>query len=429
MPKCQPVRTVLVVLMMLALSLSAEAKKPKRVKKVASPAVEAPQELPPPPLADDEALPGTSSPPDSREPAQQGPGITESEKPANGDIYPGSENVTSVSLDDPPPSEVAKPEKTTEAAAAKADAAIKAAAAEKAASTAEPTAEEIQALKEAKAAESAQDLESAKQEAYMKKAESEAPTETSETPEAAPIENLTKYDTPLTEPSSEQNSPIKRRVQQTPRKPAEETEESSPIASTTTHQYTWASPRHFGLDINFSPARYPSLVIDSAGTTVGKTGNGIRLGFEWMFFQDAGKFAVGLGAGYSALASAVNSVGQVVSVNIVSLETLVTWRADFIEHQILVPFVRAGVDFGYVPMKRNDLSGGNGGSYQGSLFGGGLELCLFILEKKTSRVFDRKFGVNDTYFIFEYLKSKSVKSARNPDLSHDEFRIGLRFEI
>ncbi len=213
-----------------------------------------------------------------------------------------------------------------------------------------------------------------------------------------------------------------------PRRLAEEDNGGS-ISAESNRDYTYQSPRHFGLDIQYAPVQYKALTLGGDGAYANKLGAGARVNFEWMFLQDIGKLSLGLGLHYDNLPSASSVSGEALTVTALGGEVGLTYRLDLVEHQIVVPLVRFGVDGAYATQNRSDQSVFSQGSYRGTLFGVGAELCLFIFEKRTARLLDRKFGINDTYFVFEYVKSSNAKSGVQPDLSHDEFRFGLRFEI
>ena len=205
------------------------------------------------------------------------------------------------------------------------------------------------------------------------------------------------------------------------RKPSDEESDSSLSAGTRLSKYE--SPRYFGLDLQFSAVRYPNL-----GLTSPQLGSGGRILFEWMFYQGAGKFALGVGARFSSMPRALDGTGESIKVNTIGGEASLIYRADFWDHQLLVPFGKVGMDFDYVVMSRPDGSTSNQGSYQGIQYGGGLQLNLYLFERKNATLLDRKFGINETFFIFEYVKTTGAK-AGGLNLAHDELRFGLRFEI
>ena len=38
-------------------------------------------------------------------------------------------------------------------------------------------------------------------------------------------------------------------------------------------------------------------------------------------------------------------------------------------------------------------------------------------------------GINNSYLIFEYLRSQYLGQKRGPNLTREEYRLGLRFEM
>lgn len=395
----RPARTTLVLVGLLCSSLPLLAKEAK-------PQAEVPSDMP-------AELSITEK--EKREPARVGPSLTD-EPEAPKDLVPGEnsaaapegkpvrllDNTSESGLDTPAETDHSEvdqmPEQNGEETSARANAAADAVTEEE-----KLAAERLQEMQndQAKAQAEARAEEEAKAKAEAR-AEEEAQS-LAAAKAAAEAEKAEKATSP------------------TGRQPSDEDTGATLSASARLSKYE--SPRHFGLDLQFSPLRYPNV-----GLTSTPQGAGGRVLFEWMFFQDAGKFAVGVGARFSSLPRADDSTGQSLKLNAIGAEGSLVYRADFVDHQLLVPFGKVGLDFDYAVLSRSDGSTANQGLYQGIQYGGGLEVNLYIFERKNATLLDRKFGINETFFILEYVKTTATK-AGNIDLAHDEFRFGLRFEI
>lgn len=65
--------------------------------------------------------------------------------------------------------------------------------------------------------------------------------------------------------------------------------------------------------------------------------------------------------------------------------------------------------------------------YVGFNYGAGLELGLNWIDRDAATNLDHSIGINATYLVFEYDRSSFI--AGNVDLSGQELRFGLRFEM
>jgi hypothetical protein len=81
------------------------------------------------------------------------------------------------------------------------------------------------------------------------------------------------------------------------------------------------------------------------------------------------------------------------------METSFVFRADFKENQILVPYVKVGVDYVYF---RQSLKGTtiNGVKY-GLHAVGGIQILLDIIDSGAQATMERDWGINDVYFTLE----------------------------
>lgn len=185
------------------------------------------------------------------------------------------------------------------------------------------------------------------------------------------------------------------------------------------------SPLNAAVDLQYVPVRYPNYVwIDGQGSNRG--GHGFHLGVEWLPLSDLyGKPSVGIGLGLYAIRNVDFGV-QRASLTALPVETYLSYRFDYFHNQILVPFVKVGAS-GTVARQQGIERPWR--TYFGFDYSGGLQLCLNLLDQTTANLFDAGMGVNTTYLSFEYLRSQPLGPTNAVDLSHEEYRIGLRMEM
>lgn len=81
------------------------------------------------------------------------------------------------------------------------------------------------------------------------------------------------------------------------------------------------------------------------------------------------------------------------------LETNITFRADFLEDQLLVPYVKFGGDYVFF---RQNLKGTVVKDWKFGIHGVlGLQILLDMLDRDTKSTMERDWGVNDVYFTIE----------------------------
>ena len=104
------------------------------------------------------------------------------------------------------------------------------------------------------------------------------------------------------------------------------------------------------------------------------------------------------------------------------------YRFDYFYDQILVPYVGAGLGTSWLRQYRGDRQGYY--PYYGYELVAGLQFSLTALDKKASRQLDASTGINHTFLIVEFAKQdRAFNSETMMDLSRNELRFGLRFEI
>lgn len=200
----------------------------------------------------------------------------------------------------------------------------------------------------------------------------------------------------------------------------------SASVSTTTARFL-ESPLSAGLDIQYGSTTYDDY--SWIGVPYSKQFHSAHLSAEWLppITDGYGKIGVGLGIG---LAMQNNIGAGKARLSLVPLGAFVSYRADFMKNQFLVPFGKVGTNTTFFRRLEGGTTSPTTSTYVGYNYGGGLEVCLNKIDPATAKEFDQAMGVNNTYFIFEYVKSNAFGFMKpSTDLSHSEYRFGLRFEM
>lgn len=193
-------------------------------------------------------------------------------------------------------------------------------------------------------------------------------------------------------------------------------------------RYWVSSPMGGALELGGVFAKYPNFGGGLGGAAV----RGVRVGLEYIPFGEASFGKLGIGLGGSMLWSAtVNTTRGSTALYAIPIDVSLSYRFDFVPQQILVPFVKAGPSL--VFSKRRLPANQTPEPWKtryGLDYGGGLQFCLSRLEPKSARQLDRGFGINDTYLVGEYVRSKPFNDKdATTNLAHDEVRFSLRFEM
>lgn len=195
-------------------------------------------------------------------------------------------------------------------------------------------------------------------------------------------------------------------------------------------KYIYESPLSVGLDIQGYKLNYKNYLWNST-TKLTTEGYGFNLGLEWIpFLSPVGKMALSSGIGFATIVEAPVSSVSTANLYVVPIYLGLTYRADFIKNQVLVPFISAGVDLGFSTQTSKTGDSRSGVSiYKGYFYSSGLELCLNTFDSASGRELDSRMGINGFYLVAMYLSSKPFAAAESVNLSHDEIRVGIRFEI
>ncbi|MEZ4750815.1 MAG: hypothetical protein R3B54_09390 [Bdellovibrionota bacterium] len=190
------------------------------------------------------------------------------------------------------------------------------------------------------------------------------------------------------------------------------------------------SPLNFGLDIQYSAINYRNYTFTDTDTN-SQVGHAVHVAFEWLPIKSVGKLGIGLAsAGVFGLSNVELSGNRYASLNVLPLEAFLSYRAEYVHQQVLVPYVKAGASVLWVRQTSETGAGVPGTrTYYGRDLSLGLEICLSRIDPEASRKLDRSVGINSTYLVLEYTQSRSISPAGSPDLSHEAYRAGLRFEL
>jgi len=195
-------------------------------------------------------------------------------------------------------------------------------------------------------------------------------------------------------------------------------------------KYVYESPLDFGLDLQAYRVKYKNYSW-APNTTLDKEGLGFNLGLEWIpVVSVVGKIGLSGGLGFASVADASVSSSSQATLYVVPIYFGLTYRADLFKNQVVVPFVSAGLDFGFSTQASKTGSTQSGvRTYDGYYYSGGVELCLNAFDPSSGRELDSRIGINGVYLVILYTQSEPFNTNETVNLSHKEFRLGVRFEI
>jgi hypothetical protein len=182
-----------------------------------------------------------------------------------------------------------------------------------------------------------------------------------------------------------------------------------------------------GLDLQWVPVQFPNYWWTEEHQTTLASGNGFHMALEWIPFDERyGKLGVGLGTGVSFVKDQIFG-SQRATLATIPVEAFASYRFDYLLNQILVPFVKAGVSWSMA--RQWGITNPGWRSYYGLDWGGGLELCLNVIDRRAAKSLALSSGIDRTYITLEFLRSGYLGQQRAPDLTRDEYRLGFRFEM
>jgi hypothetical protein len=194
------------------------------------------------------------------------------------------------------------------------------------------------------------------------------------------------------------------------------------------------SPLTWGIDLQYSQARYPNWLLAPQMAAPG--GNqGLHLGLDWVTPFPWGSLSLGLGVSggiHTNVQIGTNADGSnsYASLTAVPVDISLSYRLDYFENQALIPFGRVGSSATFVG-QTSQTGGAKPGTYVGLGldWGVGLELSMSVFDRISQNIFDAEFGVNHTYLVIEYLSSGTLLDSTHPNLTREEVRAGIRFEL
>jgi len=188
------------------------------------------------------------------------------------------------------------------------------------------------------------------------------------------------------------------------------------------------SPIYFGVELAYQSDLYGAYRF-SDSVVNSEAGYGLRVAFEFLPIITYGRLGFGSGIGISILENVSLSTGGDASFYALPLNLYVVYRLHLSAKQIFVPYIRGG---GGIVFSRQLSRNGNGrpGTQNNWTvdWALGLEICLTPIDADRSEHLDLRYGINSASLIFEYARS-SVLEERDPNLTHNAYRLGLRFEI
>ncbi len=120
--------------------------------------------------------------------------------------------------------------------------------------------------------------------------------------------------------------------------------------------------------------------------------------------------------------------GESFSLTAWPLQFSMTYRFDFLDEQILVPSLSAGLDYYYYSESRefgDDVDGGKGGYHAGA----SLALLLDRLDPRSAGSIEREFGVKNVFLKFNYEMAVIGKGDEGLDFSNQSYSAGLVLEF
>jgi hypothetical protein len=182
-----------------------------------------------------------------------------------------------------------------------------------------------------------------------------------------------------------------------------------------------------GIDIQYTPVSYPNYEW-FPDTYNDKTGNGFRLGLEFIAVDwHVGKIGAGTGTGFFFVPNASFGEGKA-TLYTVPFEAYLSYRLDFLENQAIVPFAKIGPTYVVTHQVTNEEASSWREFYSMGYSLGG-EFLLDVLDRRSAASMERNIGIRNSYLIFEYNKSRYLRGRKDANLSGEQYRLGLRFEI
>lgn len=193
--------------------------------------------------------------------------------------------------------------------------------------------------------------------------------------------------------------------------------ELDPIREEITVSHPLQSPLQFGLDLKYVPIHYGKLSPAS--------GHGGQIAFEWLpIGKRFGKPAIGISAGGGHIKQVLLGDGSNARLTTIPVTAYFAYRFDFFEDQFLVPFGKVGRNITWIKQRP-----GGDTRYDSWEYSLGVEICLNGIDSRSAHRLDASTGINGTFLVAEWVKSVPNRGSTQPDLSREEWQLGLRFEM
>lgn len=184
-----------------------------------------------------------------------------------------------------------------------------------------------------------------------------------------------------------------------------------------------------GLDVKYAPIRYSRYEM-APGSAITQAGVAGMVRLEWLPIQKYGKLGIGGETGFFGIANQTVDQNRFATVYTLPIGAQLSYHFDFIEDQIIVPFVSIGTSVTY--LKQQSSTGAaiaNTLSYQGWEYTFGAQLCMNKLDTHGAKSFKKNYGIDNTYIVFDYTRSQPLYLSQAPNLSYEVYRVGFRLEI
>ncbi|MCB0404905.1 MAG: hypothetical protein KDD51_08975 [Bdellovibrionales bacterium] len=209
-------------------------------------------------------------------------------------------------------------------------------------------------------------------------------------------------------------------------------------------------PARFGVVLGYGAPTYSHFSYAGSGAGISGRGHAAQARLEWIPLRlPVGTFSVGVGLGFAVsprtvtltnatpTAEELRKDSSIVSVDrsnvLVSIpvETYLTYRAEFLEDQIVVPFARVGPSVTFVRQASNSGAPERAGKFFGLEYAAGIQVLLNAIDGGAAKSLRINAGLQQTYLTVEYAR-KTDLGVKNPDaldLRGDVIRAGLRFQF
>jgi hypothetical protein len=141
----------------------------------------------------------------------------------------------------------------------------------------------------------------------------------------------------------------------------------------------------------------------------------ILLDYEWLLWRVPGRLFFTAGGGFFVANGHGRFVHETFFTPRENFTFLVfpasaglTWRLQFFEHQIFVPYVTGGATIFSFAEIRDDSVGPRFGGSPAAYAGGGLAINMNFMDTRSMLELDREYGINDVWFTAEFRRFQAI---------------------